>query len=266
MASMAGGAGWDPETPSAIMNLFEWADMKGSVRARGGRVRAYIPIVILLLLIMAGCSRPSSRTSNDVPLGSVGNPTSTGEQGGRVRGISTDPKTLVGVNTVFLAPIRFEGDARLDTVKQSQFDHELELAAGRQLDIDFIGASKIKEAGSTGSSAIDDARLLGFQGVLETNITKLGTRQGSSLGSDAPAALGFNMSLRDVRNGKVAWSANYFWEDLAISSNLFRITEKIGPEGRTGWVSLEELVTRGFDEALASLRENRQNAFTQRTN
>jgi hypothetical protein len=227
-------------------------------------------ILNLSLLLVAGCSKPSNRIASDVAQGGVGNPTLTGEAGGRVKRTSADPKTLVTVNTVYLAPVRFEGDARLDSAKQAQLDAELELAAGRQLDIDFIGVSKIKQAGAnvseTASSAIDAARSLGFQGVLETNITKLGARQGSSVGSDAPAALGFNMSLRDVRNGKVAWSANYFWEDLAISSNLFRIKEKIGPEGRTGWVSLEELVTRGFDEALASLRDNRQNAFTQKSN
>lgn len=187
----------------------------------------------------------------------------------RRKTLSEDRQGLLRVNSVLIAPVQFAGAARSDAGQQLPFDQQLELSAARQLTIESTSPSKFKERGVTISEggnfskdALQAAQRLKLDGVLYTTVTTLQKRVGGALGADTPASLGFTMELVRAADQKRVWSASYVSHDEAISSNLLKISDKVGPGRTAGWLSLQEVCARGFDETLQDLSQRRQVAFS----
>jgi len=219
-------------------------------------------MVLLVAPLFSGCS---VRGGN----GSSGEASRSSLVPERRKTLSEDRQGLLRVNSVLLAPVQFAGSARMNAQEQGQFDQQLELAAARQLSIESSGAGRLKERGialasgiALSQQALAAARKLNLDGILYTTVTTLQRRQGGALGADTPASLGFTMDLVRVSDQKKAWSASYISHDEAISSNLLKLSDKVGPGRTAGWLSLQEVCARGFDETLQDLSQRREVAFS----
>jgi hypothetical protein len=97
--------------------------------------------------------------------------------------------------------------------------------------------------------------------VLKTELLRFEDRQGSAVGGD-PAIVSFRMTLQAVPSGAEVWGAQYFYRQEAVSENLLRIKERIGPAGLgAGWRSAQDLFQRGVQEALQDFSNRREQRF-----
>lgn len=210
-------------------------------------------LVIVMLVVVGGGLSACAPQAQKGPLQS--------DPSHQLKTLAVDRQGLLRVNSVLLAPVQFQGNARLEGGDQERLDRELEFAAGRELDVDVTPPSKVKDLIRRGTApdqftaaAVDSAKKLRSDGVLVTTINTLEEREGSRVGADAPAALGFTMSLVRVADSRSVWSTSYYIQDHALSENLLSIHD-------TGWRSLQEHLTEGFSGALRELRRQRETAF-----
>jgi hypothetical protein len=226
--------------------------------------------LLIVVLAAAGCTGRGSRAGAPGALGgdSLGSVTASSLVPQRQKTLSQDAKGLLRVNSVFVAPVQFSDTARGDTRRQEQFNDQLEQAAARALSVEFVTPSVGKERGAqlaTGSdlraAALQSAKRLNLDAVLFTTITTVHDREGGALGADSPASFGFKMELVRGAGMEVVWSTSYISHDEALSSNLFKLPQKIGPGRTAGWLSLEAISAQGFDEALEDLSKRRQAVF-----
>ena len=177
---------------------------------------------------------------------------------------------LLRVNTILIAPTQFEKDIQPSAAEQERFDRALELAAEQELTVEFTPPAKARPLFPTSpvtndqftKRAIDVARKANRQGVLVVRVSTVAESDGSALGADSPAALGFTSTLYQVSDERAAWSAHYFIQDQAILDNLLNVRNQLSADQGPGWKSLEEHLTRGFSEALRDLSTKRQEAFS----
>lgn len=97
--------------------------------------------------------------------------------------------------------------------------------------------------------------------VLKTELLRFEDRQGSAVGGD-PAVVSFRMSMQAVPSGSEIWGAQYFYRQEAVSENLLRLNERVGPSGYgAGWRTAQELFERGVREALQDFNNRREQRF-----
>ncbi|MCB0339759.1 MAG: hypothetical protein KDD53_09145, partial [Bdellovibrionales bacterium] len=72
---------------------------------------------------------------------------------------------------------------------------------------------------------------LGLDGALVLTLRTCQLRKGSAVGSEHPAAVGFDVVLLSSSEGEAVWSASYFRKDEALSDNLLNLGRnlKSGP-------------------------------------
>ena len=89
---------------------------------------------------------------------------------------------------------------------------------------------------------------LNCDGVLLTTVRRYTQREGTEYSVDSPAAVDFDMVLRDSRNGNVLWSADFREEQESFLSNIFSFS-KAKSRGFK-WITVEELMEQGIKERL----------------
>jgi hypothetical protein len=58
------------------------------------------------------------------------------------------------------------------------------------------------------------------------------------------------------------WSAQYFLKQEAVSENLLRLGERVGPSGLgVGWRRAQEVFEKGVSAALTDLNSQREKQF-----
>lgn len=85
-------------------------------------------------------------------------------------------------------------------------------------------------------------------GVLLTTVRRFTQREGTEYSADSPAAVDFNMVLRDSGNGNVLWSADFREKQESFLSNIFSFS-KAKSRGFQ-WITVEELMEQGIKERL----------------
>lgn len=97
--------------------------------------------------------------------------------------------------------------------------------------------------------------------ILRTEITQFQERNGSAFGGE-PATVSFRMEIVDRARLKPIWEAQYFYRQEALSENLLRLGERIGPSGAgAGWVSGQVLLERGISASLEDFNRRREQQF-----
>lgn len=97
--------------------------------------------------------------------------------------------------------------------------------------------------------------------ILRTEITQFQERNGSAFGGE-PATVSFKMEIVDRARLEPIWEAQYFYRQEALSENLLRLGERIGPAGAgAGWVSGQVLLERGISASLEDFNRRREQQF-----
>jgi hypothetical protein len=89
---------------------------------------------------------------------------------------------------------------------------------------------------------------LNCDGVLLTTVRRYTQREGTEYSVDSPAAVDFNMVLRDSGNGNVLWSAEFREKQESFLSNIFSFS--IAKSRGFKWITVEELMEQGIKERL----------------
>jgi hypothetical protein len=101
----------------------------------------------------------------------------------------------------------------------------------------------------------------GADGLLRTELTQYQEREGSSVGGE-PATVSFKMTILSGQDGLPIWEAQYYYRQEALSENLLRIGDRLGPSGTgPGWVSGGALLQRGVATALEDFNRRREQQF-----
>jgi hypothetical protein len=114
-------------------------------------------------------------------------------------------------------------------------------------------AKYIPRRGTAREQAVYVGRDLGVQGVLYGMLSNYTELEGSSLGSETPAAVGCTLWLVDASTGDVLWSARFADSGRPLSENIFRSRLSSGVGNKTA----AEMLRAGFQEALRRLEAER---------
>ena len=118
---------------------------------------------------------------------------------------------------------------------------------------------KVVSASQPGSGRVSPA--MDADAILRTEILRFDQRQGSAVGGE-PAVVSFRMNLESAGKRGAVWSAQYFLKQEAVSENLLRLGERMGPSGSgVGWSSAREVFEKGVRAALSDLNVQREKQF-----
>lgn len=166
-----------------------------------------------------------------------------------------DPSALSAVNSIAIARPAFMDANAQGGLSADDLSVVIERIAREKMTLKVLSASRgarIKAASDVPAQA--DA-------VLRTEILRFDERQGSAFGGD-PATVSFRMNLESYAKAIPMWSAQYFLRQEALSENLLRLGERVGPAGLgAGWKSAQEVFERGVAAALADLNIQRERQF-----
>lgn len=105
---------------------------------------------------------------------------------------------------------------------------------------------------------LTESARMGLDGMLVLRLHNYNLRKGSAVGADEGASVGFLMSVYRVADGKELWRGNYYFQDKALSENIFRLSRS----GEKGWVSAETLFEQGLQLAIRDFALKRVEAFS----
>lgn len=178
-----------------------------------------------------------------------------------------DPLALVRVNTVLLLPLSFGERTRALNQRSREFFSELQTAAAEELGADLLASKDALQSFDWDRLEIDTAELKQLaqrsqaDALLVTNLNNLVERAGSKFGSEQGAQVSFEMRLLRAGDLREIWSASYFFQDRALSENLFRAKERLQDADSLGWQTSERVLQQGFRAALRDLSQRRQSQF-----
>lgn len=162
-----------------------------------------------------------------------------------------DSATLASVNSIAIGLPLLNGAGATAGVSSAEAGALIERVAGQTMTLKVMGLAR-PARGEVVNAA--DA-------VLRTEILRFDERQGSAFGGE-PAVVSFKMSLDSPRKGTPMWTAQYFLKQEAVSENLLRLGERVGPSGLgVGWRSAQEVFERGVRAALVDLNSQREKQF-----
>jgi hypothetical protein len=162
-----------------------------------------------------------------------------------------DSGTLASVNSISIELPSLPGGNISAGVSPAEAGALIERVARQTMTLKVVGPSR-RTYGESASAA--DA-------VLRTEILRFDELQGSAFGGE-PAVVSFRMSLDSRRKQTSMWSAQYFLKQEAVSENLLRLGERVGPSGLgVGWRSATEVFERGISAALTDLNSQREKQF-----
>jgi hypothetical protein len=171
---------------------------------------------------------------------------------------TTSAARLAGVNSVELAIPSIQSSSSVGVLGPVEARDIIERAARETMTLKIsVASDRVGSATSTGARRFVTTD---SDAVLNTEILRFEERQGSAIGGE-PAVVSFRMTLRD-RVGAELWSASYFLKQEALSENLLRIKERVGPDGLgAGWRSAHYVFQRGVESALKDLNTQRERQF-----
>ena len=143
---------------------------------------------------------------------------------------------------------------------------KLEDVVRREVDLDVVAASPEPQMVRSGISPVGGwlkkAKAAGADAILVTRLQTYREREGSAVGAEQGAKVAFNMSVFRVGDGEELWRATYYYEDVALAENVFRLAERDERFEGNGWLSANRILLRGFEEAMQDLTRQRAAAFS----
>lgn len=118
----------------------------------------------------------------------------------------------------------------------------------RILSLNQVAALVPEISGGISGTVAALGQKLNCDGVLMTTVRRYTQREGTEYSADSPAAVDFDMVLRDSGNGNVLWSADFREKQESFLSNIFSF-RKAKSRGFK-WITVEELMEQGIKERL----------------
>jgi hypothetical protein len=147
-------------------------------------------------------------------------------------------------------------DAERDLVRSVQFNTSLTVRnASDPAGVTKTIAKYIPRRGTAREQAVYVGRDLGVQGILYGVLSNYTELEGSSLGSDRPAAVSCTLWLVDASTGEVVWSSRFADTERPLFENIFRWRRKL--TSGVGNKTASELLDAGFQESLRRLESER---------
>lgn len=178
-----------------------------------------------------------------------------------------DPAALARVSSVVIAPVTVDGRAQIESTNAARplFD-EVTSAIGGQMNAELFADPRqysvhdfqSREGARRAYQIASEKRATA---VLLTDVHRYVERDGSRLGANEPAEIGFTMTLSDTATRQPLWKASYFYRDQPLSENLLRLPQQVK---NPGWQSAHALLIEGLKVAARDLAERRSNAFSVR--
>lgn len=174
------------------------------------------------------------------------------------------PTDFARIKSLLVSPLDFDESAR-DSIGMSEvFYHGLmeSLAGAGSLRVISAKEAGLREDFSTVSRAPLAARAelasrRGIDALLVTTIQTYTERQGSAAAAAVPARVSFAMALYMASDLRQVWKASYFYQDQALSENLFRAGDRLRDGQGPGWRDAEMVLLEGFKAASRSLKGGR---------
>jgi hypothetical protein len=211
------------------------------------KIRSATLTTLLALTPILGCAPAKNGSQHRSPSNKSSDPRLPNKTGSSLlRSQVVDPVGLGSVNGIKIDRPVLSSNAKLTRFSLIDAHQIVQRIASETMTL------KIVEAGGVGE---------GGEAVLKTEILRLDERQGSSFGGE-PAVVSFKMRLESSTKARLLWSAQYFLRQEAVSENLLRLGERVGPGGLgAGWVSAREVFESGVIESLVDLNSKREGLF-----
>jgi hypothetical protein len=166
-----------------------------------------------------------------------------------------DASALAAVNSIAITRPTFMYGNAPGGISADDAGGVIERIAREKMTLKVLGAARGSKPGiATDTPMQADA-------ILRTEILRFDQRQGSAFGGE-PAVVSFRMNLESREKHSPMWSAQYFLRQEAVSENLLRLGERVGPAGLgAGWKSAHEVFERGVGAALVELNTQRERQF-----
>ncbi|HBI14348.1 MAG TPA: hypothetical protein DDY20_02325 [Desulfobulbaceae bacterium] len=167
--------------------------------------------------------------------------------------------TCIGVLPSATAPVPQgpAGEVQAASLRQGAetMDSLLQQELQGQPQVRFVGQDLIAGLSLTGGeSTLALARLvgerIGCNAILETTVSRFDEREGSKYSVENPAAVAFDLTLINLENGAVLWSASFEEAQEAVSENLYELKKAKSRGFR--WLSAEGLMLEGVREKLGN--------------
>jgi len=208
-------------------------------------------VIVFLALGLSAC--------NQVPRGTLAPKTSAA----RLQSQSAAPQQLQSIGTLMVFPMDLEAGARNLSMPREFFDQRLREVFAASPGIEVVPGSGPAAGGrfQTALLPVKDrlalARREGSDSVLLTTLRDYVEREGSDIGAEKPAMVSFRMEVLRAADGLSVWSADYFFQDLAVTDNLLRAART---KSRAGWTTAKEVLLEGFSAAAQDLERQRAQA------
>jgi hypothetical protein len=165
------------------------------------------------------------------------------------------PEILSAVNSIEVAQPVIKQSGIAATISPQDAYVTISKAARETMTLKVMG-------GEPGRSLSDGVAVnTSADAVLRTEILRFEERSGSAFGGE-PAVVSFRMVMYSPRGRADIWSAQYFLKQEALSENLLRIGERVGPSGLgAGWSTAQEVFKKGIREALQDFNSQREQSF-----
>jgi len=181
---------------------------------------------------------------------------------------SEAPRELLSINSVYIFPPSFSSGARAASSKSANFYDALCKSSAAELTIEALCSKDIfhkfewETSQSPLARALDAAKKAAKDAVLLTTVNGFSEREGSRIAVNQPAALSFEMKLIRISDQKEIWSASYFFQDKALSENLFKTGQKLEESGSAAWQDAHNLIANAFSKSFRDLSTKRVEQFS----
>jgi len=215
--------------------------MKFETRPSGGWL---VAAVVIIGVGSVGCFRRP--TTIGTSAGS-GNTTKTSAVVSPLVSQVEKRERLLEVSSLEIAPPTVNANVKLVTLSAEEAQAVIVRTAQEIMTLKIT-------SGKAGARGTTDA-------ILRTDITQFQERNGSAFGGE-PATVSFRMEIFARARPEPIWEAQYFYRQEALTDNLLRLGERIGPSGEgAGWASGQVLFERGISAALQDFNRRREQQF-----
>lgn len=184
---------------------------------------------------------------------------------------SETPRALLAVHSVYVAPVTLANNLRDDAALVEILTGLVEKHAKNHLNFETLQPKKTpimfqgtnQEARAVHARAT--AKKIGADTILITSVQQYTERVGTAAAAEQGARVAFTFNLQRVTTGESIWKASYVFKDQALTDNILRLGERVREvkqDGRSGWWTARELFSRGAEQLMVKLNNDRLSQFT----
>ena len=185
--------------------------------------------------------------------------------------VALPDENLVGVNSLFVAPLQVDSGIILSPVVLKHLDQALWDVVSRELDGRLVNGAGITTApvaprgpmpavSTYEQTVVRHAAQQSCDSVLSVDLHEFTERIGSRIGASRPARISFSARILSVPGGRLLWSVERRVDSIDASQNLLRAFEP-GGSASQGFPEASSLFATALSQELKLLSERRREQF-----